>query len=264
MTSKKNTLLVIDDDDNRNSSTSKTQDSALNPFSFKNFIDTSVEISNTELINMVPDLVSSSTNHMFDSDSDGTDKNADTKGLDFSNSINFSIPEDLPSTLEDLSFQDKPKKVNSIDNLAEIREELNKKQSILNEKEAKIKLLEKRIQQLIDKEENETQTLEKVVHQVEKKLEESEKLVEIFRQENSQLKTQLKQLKRENIEFKQNAQDTEKSKNLYAIINKIAKDLNDAAQTAENSIAFLTNGVDKLKLVASNLESLEKLSQVFE
>lgn len=124
--------------------------------------------------------------------------------------------------------------------------------------------LEKRVKELESKEESEAKTLELLVQQVEKNLEkttaraiEAERNLEILKQEATQMKNQIKLLKNENQILK-----SKNGKDLFIPIKKIANDLNTAALSAEKSLSFLNNGVETLKLIASNLESLEKFKEV--
>lgn len=126
--------------------------------------------------------------------------------------------------------------------------------------------LEKRVKELESKEESEAKTLELLVQQVEKNLEkttaralEAESKVEFFKKETAQMKHQIKLLKNEN-QLLQNASN----KNLFITIKKMSTELNTAALSAEKSLSFLSNGVETLKLIASNLESLEKISETNE
>ena len=65
-------------------------------------------------------------------------------------------------------------------------------------------------------------------------------------------------LKNENNSLKNQAVN----RNLFMSINKIANELNTAALSAEKSLSFLGQGVETLKLIASNLESLEKIGEL--
>jgi hypothetical protein len=265
---------------------------ADNPFSFKKFteqipesfpnIDDKTPYSNYDLLpnlsEIIPDINNEiridglnslgSERHNLRADNFESGSDIDVCSLPASHkdsTLNFSLPDDLPSNLDYFETSHAASISNSklIDGL---HEQLEAKEAIISMQQRKIEKLEKKLKDLIEKERTENTALEQVVQRVEKKLElattravESEKLVDILKQENTQLKTQLKLLANENYNVY-----AEKTKHVYASINDIAKELNKAAQSAEKSISFLSSGVDHLKLIASNLESLEKISEIKE
>lgn len=241
----------------------KVKKEEANPFSFKNFMAKSIPETTTNNYNNTSNPYSFNT-------LDLKLPNVDIPELE-------TLPELEPSELIEkpdtsLIFED----VNTVENIMslpddiplELSDQLAMKDSLISMQQAKIVKLERRLKELIEKEENENSALEKVVQQVEKKLLkatnralESEKMVEILKQENKELKSQLKVVTSENLTLKQ-AQSSSVLKENKSKIGEIAGELSHVASAAESSLNQLLAGVNNLRLVASNLESLEKIIEI--
>ena len=269
---KNNDAFVTDTDDKIELGIGGDQKS--NPFSYKNFYIQAPPISQFQLNNkatldvetnydILPNLAHENY-ALLPSDSLDTENYEESKVDNDSiqkSILNFSIPDELPSNLDNYENNSVSNEVKSVE---ELKEKLASQEIFIRSQQKKIEKLEKKLKELIEKEKTENTALEQVVQQVEKKLElttsraiDSEKLVEVLKQENAQLKSQLKLANIYNT-------SSERTKSVYTSVNEIAKDLNGAAQTAENSLKALLSGVNHLRLVASNLESLEKISEEIE
>ncbi|CAF0717622.1 unnamed protein product [Brachionus calyciflorus] len=243
----------------------------LNPFSFKNF--QSPKETDIPTIDLPPigdyDSSSSQSNPFSFKGFVQTEPDIDLPD------ISSELPE--PPGLNSLSVNDLPCEIDIYDptslpaindDTENLKEELNFSKETIYKQQNKIAKLEKRLTELEKKEESEAKTLELLVQQVENNLEkataraiEAERKVELLKQELSQMKSQMNQLKTENLVLKNGNAN---NRNLFLKINGIASELNGAAFSAEKSLSFLSKGVESLKIIASNLESLEKLSEVFD
>lgn len=211
-----------------------------NPFSFKNFLSEETSLPNLNELPDVPPIVD--------------------QALD--------LPEIAQDIIPDVDWTDADASLVQDDHLLTDLSELeiqNDKRTIAKQRE-KIEKLEKKLKLLMDKEENENKTLEMVARQVEKSLEEatkraiaSENTVEIQRIEIAQLKAQVKALSNENVLLKTANMGGNR---LFVTIGEIANEINEAALAAENSLTYLGAGVSTLRLIASRLQSLEKISEI--
>lgn len=226
---------------------------AVNPFSFKNFI-TEPTLDENELpdlnlipppppppppLNEIPDLEWTTT----------------------------SVETNINPTSESNVENDSNEEENEVDLVDQLKNEIKQDKKLIARQQEKIVKLEKRIEELIAKEENENTTLELVIQQVEKNLEEaklravaSESTVELLKLELAQLKTQIKTLTAENLLLK--TYNVNIGKNVFKTIYDIAGQINEAASSADATLKHLNSGVSTLRLIASRLESLEKLTEI--
>lgn len=283
----------------KNSANSKQSAKETNPYSFKNYIDENEHVKATEIDLLAakpPQVLGDDQNNPF-SFKNFIEKTSDTglpnvnelPDVDTPLTLPPPLPLDLPEIAQDFIpdldwDNDKHATTSSlssssaaaaaapadetrsrIERLEKENAECNKTISKQHEMIAK---LEKRLKSLMEKEENENKTLELVVQQVEKSLEEatkravaSESTVELLRIEISQLKSQVKALSNENLILKATNLNTKRS-GLFVTIGEIANEINEAALAAENSLTYLGAGVSTLRLIASRLQSLEKISEI--
>lgn len=176
-----------------------------------------------------------------------------------------SLPLDLPEIVDE--DEDADRHMVSLPSIGPIVVDENER--IIAKQREKIERLEKKLRVLMDKEANENETLARVVAQVEKRLEEANKrrvgaesALELARIENAQLKTQVLALSNENRVLKSTAGMASANMGLFKTIGEIAGEINEAALAAENSLTYLGAGVTTLRLIASRLESLEKISEI--
>lgn len=233
------------------------ESSQPNPFSFKNFSLKNDLIQANDKENDSRKNPFSFTTYFEE------DENLELPDID-TTLLNQGDLDGLPQ-LENVPIEfdfDERKSIDFFDH--EINDNYEKSKELIAKQQQIIFNLEKRVKELESKEESEAKTLELLVQQVEKNLEkttaralEAERNMEILKQEATQMKHQIKLLKNENQLLK-----SKNSKDLFISIKKIAIDLNTSALSAEKSLSFLSNGVETLKLIASNLESLEKLQEV--
>lgn len=145
-----------------------------------------------------------------------------------------------------------------------LKKKLKEKQMIINNQTSHIKQLEKTIIDLKQKEVNENKALESIIQQVEQNLVktteravESERNAEKLKQEVKQLKLQLVNLSNEN-QLLRNSQAIRDDSRLVGFSSQI----NSAASQAEVSLKQLLSGVETLRLIASSIESYDKINEV--
>lgn len=241
-----------------------------NPFSFKNFLTSDTNLPNADDL---PDLSLSPTKIQSNLDIVLPPELVQdlVPDLDWSADIEKSTPANK-FLIDDESLSESVIDNQSVSNSAlidRLKNELSEDKRVIAKQKEKIDKLEKRLKSLLDKEENENKTLELVVQQVEKNLEEatkraigSESTVELLKIEIVQLKGQLKALSNENLLLK--SANLNLGRNLFITINDIANEINEAALSAENSLTYLNKGVSTLRLIASRLQSLEKISEIID
>lgn len=216
-----------------------------NPFSFKNFLSGATAKPDFESVHDLPDI-----------------------------NLNTPSPLDLPEIAQDLIIPDiewsekQSTDTSLLENLSFEKKELDDDKKTIEKQRVKIEKLEKKLKLLMDKEENENKVLELAVQQVEKNLEEatkravaSENTVELLKLETTQLKLQIKSLTSENLLLK-TANANLARNTIFTTLNGIADEINEAALAAENSLTYLGAGVSTLRLIASRLQSLEKISEI--
>jgi hypothetical protein len=150
--------------------------------------------------------------------------------------------------------------------IEELEVKLKIKEDVILEQNKKIAKLEKRLNDLLNKEENENKTLELVVQQVEKNLlktteraVKSEKNCESLSNELNEMKAKYKVLNQENLILK-NSFILSKS-DLKESINDVVIKLNRASDNAEKSLNVLLGGCAELRLISNCLESLGKIKE---
>jgi rubrerythrin len=146
-----------------------------------------------------------------------------------------------------------------------MEEDLKNKQDIIIEQNKKILKLEKRLNELMHKEEKENKTLELVVQQVENNLLKtteraikSEKNCESLNNELNEMKAKYKVLNQENLIIKNSL--IQSKCDIKDSINDIVFKLNRASDSAEKSLNVLLSGCNELKLISNCLESLGKIT----
>lgn len=226
--------------------TVSTKPAGPNPFSFKNFLVEEDQTTSLPNLQDLPDIP--------------------TPPLPPPNDFQLASPNllDLPEITAEVIVPDVPPEWTTTTTKASNESDSLK---IIAKQKEKIEKLEKKLRLLMDKEENENKTLAMVAAQVEKNLEEANKrrvtaesALELLKLENGQLKTQVLSLSNENLLLKANVNMS--GAGLFKSIGDIAAEINEAALAAENSLTYLGTGVNTLRLIASRLQSLEKISEI--
>ena len=224
--------------------TVSTEPAGPNPFSFKNFLVEEDQTTSLPNLQDLPDIP--------------------TPPLPPPADFQLTSPNllDLPEITAEVIVPDVPPEWTTTKASKE-----SDSQKIIAKQKEKIEKLEKKLRLLMDKEENENKTLAMVAAQVEKNLEEANKrrvtaesALESLKLENGQLKTQVLSLSNENLLLKANVNMS--GAGLFKSIGDIAAEINEAALAAENSLTYLGTGVNTLRLIASRLQSLEKISEI--
>jgi hypothetical protein len=116
------------------------------------------------------------------------------------------------------------------------------------------------------KEEQETKTLENIIFNIETNLEkttkraiEAEGLVDKLKFENKGLKIQVNNLRNDNELLKMNSNN---GGNMRQVLNSYSSQLSQAAVSGEVLIKQLLGGVDTLKSLAQNFESIGKIQEI--
>lgn len=263
-----------------------------NPFSFKNFLDIKKPIDNQ----VETTFIASKKKSVGDDDDDifsdvnlkpRVVKKTELKNIYLETNDDDDVIPDFGLNLNDKAVnsdqtRDNDLILNSLDDLpsaidispttdsfliVDLNEQLNSKQQIINHQKAKIDELEKKIKDLVEKEKNENRTLEKIVKQVEENLVkttkraiESERNAELLKQEIIQLKSHVQVLANENKMLKLSSHGRNDKLNLS--LANVSNQINIAATGAEDSLRKLLSGVDQLRLIAGNLESLTKIQEI--
>lgn len=224
-----------------------TEPAGKNPFSFKNFLVEEDQTTSLPNLQDLPDIP--------------------TPPLPQPTDFQLTSPNllDLPEITAEVIVPDVPPEWTTPTTTKASNE--SDSQKIIAKQKEKIEKLEKKLRLLMDKEENENKTLAMVAAQVEKNLEEANKrrvtaesALELLKLENGQLKTQVLSLSNENLLLKANVNMS--GAGLFKSIGDIAAEINEAALAAENSLTYLGTGVNTLRLIASRLQSLEKISEI--
>lgn len=228
------------------SETTKKSTKEINPFSFKNFLaeGEDEEASVSEPIDL-PDIP--------------------TPEPPLLDTTSQSLLDNLPEIAAAVT----PTVIDLVPDVFDDQEDIRK---LVVKQREKIERLERKLRSLIDKEENENKTLAMVAAQVEKNLEEANKrrvaaesALELAKLENTQLKAQVLALSNENVLLKAATSINISGRGgvgLFRTIGDIAVEINEAAKAAESSLNYLGSGVNTLRMIASRLESLEKISEI--
>lgn len=202
-----------------------------------------------------------------DDDDNYETRNAMSSYFDLETNLNDSkIVDNEQSSLAQEAFKLYDLNIPEIkqDPIQNLKKKLKDKQQIINDQSTHIKQLEKTIKDLKQKEVNENKALESIIQQVEQNLVktteravESERNADKLKQELKQAKIQLVNLNAEN-QMLRNAQ-------LKRDDNKLAQfstQINSAATQAEQTLKQLLTGVDTLRLIASSIESFDKITDI--
>jgi hypothetical protein len=157
----------------------------------------------------------------------------------------------------------------ALDKIEAYKKLIHDKQRIIDDQFNELMLLRKQLDKIKHKEDLENKTLEKMILNVEKNLQltteraiEAEKSVDRLKVENKNYKIQMQNLEAENLLLKNLSHIHASSACDSNTLQKFSVQLNTIANTAEQSFKQLFTGIDNIRLLASAIESFDKIKDL--